>query len=44
MRKMHLIAMAVLLLIGGGGFWYGLKAKEARALRAELRLQGREIA
>ncbi len=44
MRKMHLIAMAVLLLIGGGGFWYGLKAKEARALRAELRLQCLEIA
>lgn len=39
MKKTHLIAMAVLLLIGSGGFWYGIKVKEARVLRTELRVQ-----
>lgn len=37
MKTIHLIAMAVLL--GGGWIWYGIKVKEERVLRAELRVQ-----
>lgn len=43
MKKTHLIAIAVLLLIGGG-IWYGLRIKTQNALRAELRLQCLTIA
>lgn len=43
MKKTHLIAIAVLLLIGGG-IWYARRIKTENALRAELRLQCLTIA
>lgn len=38
MKTSQIIGMALLMLIGGG-IWYGIKVKEEKALRAELRVQ-----
>lgn len=43
MKTSQIIGMALLMLIGGG-IWYGIKVKEEKALRAELRLQCLTIA
>lgn len=38
MKTSQIIGMALLMLIGGG-IWYGIKVKEEKVLRTELRVQ-----